>query len=183
MLVRVIWSHSPGNTYCVLFSRFSCVFSDKLQPRTFLTTFLSVPIAPLGNGESIRREAVRLLDLLAVTTGEPSAELKTLFDNYFNNKNLDYLYEMTRNSSAVNFINEINNNKPAIFIANAYGDSLFTPNQFPSFWNALKGNKHLEFSPGDHAGPELPGILGLPNAVWTRAGKCLFVCVICCCLC
>ncbi len=124
----------------------------------------------VGNGESIRKEAVRILDILAVATGEVSADLKTLFDDYFNNKNLQFLYDFTHNSSAVNFIPAINANKPAIFIANAYGDSLFTPNQFPAFWNALSGNKHLEFAPGDHAGPELPGILGLPDQVWTRAG-------------
>jgi predicted acyl esterase len=123
----------------------------------------------LGNGETIRTEAARFLQILADITGKPSEDLQTLFDDYFHNKNLDFLYDFTYNSSAVHFIDDINKNKPAMFIANALGDSLFTPNQFPDFFNQLTMPKHIEFAPGDHAGPELPGLLGLPNQVWTRA--------------
>lgn len=125
----------------------------------------------LGNGESIRKEAVRFLQGLAFLTGEVSDDLTELFDDYFHNKDLDFLYTFTYNSSAVNYLDQLNANKPAIFIANAFSDSLFTPDQFPyQFYNKLTVNKHLEFAPGDHAGPELPGLLGLPDQVWKRAG-------------
>jgi pimeloyl-ACP methyl ester carboxylesterase len=125
----------------------------------------------LGNGETIRKEAVRLLEALAEATGKPSAELEEVFDDYFSNSNLGFLYTYTYNSSALNFIDEINANGAAVFMANALGDSLFTPNQFPAFYDRLTGPKHLEFAPGDHAGPELPGLLGLPDQVWARAGE------------
>ena len=125
----------------------------------------------LGNGETIRKEAVRLLQVAAEVTGNPSPELEEIFDDYFHNTNLDFLYTYTYNSSAVNFIDTINANQPAIFIANALGDSLFTPNQFVTFFDKLTGPKHLEFAPGDHAGPELPGIFGIPDQVWTRAAE------------
>jgi len=49
------------------------------------------------------------------------------------------------------------------------GDSLFTPNQFPAFFDKLTVPKHLEFAPGDHAGPELPGLIGVYDQVWSRA--------------
>jgi predicted acyl esterase len=126
----------------------------------------------LGNGESIRKEAARFLQGLAYLTGEVGDDLELLFKNYFSNTDLDYLYSFTYNSSAVNFIDKINENKPAVFIANAFSDSLFTPDQFPErFYNKLTTNKHLEFAPGDHAGPELVGLLGLPDQVWNRASQ------------
>ena len=106
-------------------------------------------------------------------TGKPSDELYELFDDYFNNTNLDFLYEYTYNSSVVNHMEGLNKNNAAVFIANALGDSLFTPNQFLDFFtdSLTVSSKHLEFAPGDHAGPELEGLLGLPDAVWTRAGE------------
>lgn len=125
----------------------------------------------LGNGETIRMEAVKFLDVLGELTGKPSAELEELFDDYFNNQNLDYLYETTYPSSPVNYIDQINANGASVFIANALEDSLFTPNQFVDFFEKLTVPKHIEFAPGDHAGPELPGLLGLPNQVWDRAGE------------
>ena len=124
----------------------------------------------LGNGESIRKEAARALQALAYLTGEVGDDLELLFNDYFKNTDLDYMYTFVYNSSAVNFIDNINSNNPAVFIANAFGDSLFTPDQFPNkFYNKLTTNKHLEFAPGDHAGPELVGLFGLPDQIWTRA--------------
>lgn len=125
----------------------------------------------LGNGETIRKEAVRMLQLAAELTGKPSAELEEVFDDYFSNTDLEFLYTYTYNSSAGNFVEDINANGAAVFIANALGDSLFTPNQFPEFFAALTVPKHIEFAPGDHAGPEIPGLFGLPDQVWTRAGQ------------
>lgn len=126
----------------------------------------------LGNGESIRKEAARFLQGLAYITGEVPDDLAELFDDYFHNTDLEYLYSFTYNSSAVNYLDQINANKPAVFIANAFSDSLFTPDQFPyQFYNKLTVNKHIEFAPGDHAGPELAGLAGLPDQVWKRAGQ------------
>jgi predicted acyl esterase len=123
----------------------------------------------LGNGETIKTEAVRLLQVAAEALGHPSETLETIFADYFSNTNLDYLYEATAPSSAVNYIDGINKNGAAIFIAQGLGDSLFTPNQFPSYFDQLTIPKHIEFAPGDHAGPELPGLFGISNQIWSRA--------------
>eukprot|EP00604_Paraphysomonas_vestita_P002043 CAMPEP_0174819896 /NCGR_PEP_ID=MMETSP1107-20130205/3353_1 /TAXON_ID=36770 /ORGANISM="Paraphysomonas vestita, Strain GFlagA" /LENGTH=186 /DNA_ID=CAMNT_0016034175 /DNA_START=376 /DNA_END=933 /DNA_ORIENTATION=+ len=123
----------------------------------------------LGSGETIKTEAARLLQVAAVTLGKPSETLNTIFEDYFSNTNLDYLYEATAPSSAINFLDGMNQNGAAIFIAQALGDSLFTPNQFPSYFDKLTNPKHIEFAPGDHAGPEMTGLFGLPNQIWTRA--------------
>lgn len=126
----------------------------------------------LGQGETIKKEAARILQVSGELLGNVGEDLNMLFDDYFHNKDLEYMYSYTYNSSGVNFINEINANGASIFIANALSDSLFTPNQFPAFFKQLTTpNKHIEFAPGDHAGPEASGLFGIPNAAWTRANE------------
>lgn len=102
----------------------------------------------LGQGNTIRTEGIKELQLLAELTGTIGPDLQFLFDNYFEGTNLDQLKEIAMKSSPINVIDKINQNGASIFIANAYGDSLFTPNQFPAFFTALTGPKHLEFAPG-----------------------------------
>src|SRR6185436_3136527 len=60
-------------------------------------------------------------------------------------------------------LEDINANRPAVLIANAWGDTIFPPNQLVDFYNRLAGPKRLELRPGDHAIAELTGVLGLPN--------------------
>ncbi|GGY86804.1 hypothetical protein GCM10010300_33890 [Streptomyces olivaceoviridis] len=52
-------------------------------------------------------------------------------------------------------------------LANAWGDTVFPANQYASFYEKLTVPKRLELRPGDHATPELTGLFGLPNDVWT----------------
>lgn len=56
-------------------------------------------------------------------------------------------------------------------LGNAWGDSLFPPNQYADFYEKLTGPKRLEFRPGDHATSEATGLLGLPNDTWTSARR------------
>jgi predicted acyl esterase len=145
---------------------------SRVKSAVSMSCWIDLAQSFLGNGESIRKEAARFLQALGYLTGEVGDDLALLFTDYFSNTDLNYLYTFTFNSSAVNYIDQINANKPAIFIANAFSDSLFTPDQFPTrFYNKLTGNKHLEYAPGDHAGPELIGLLGLPDQVWNLAAQ------------
>ncbi len=64
---------------------------------------------------------------------------------------------------------QINQNHPAVFLANAFEDSLFVPSQVVNFYNQLSVPKYLMFSHGDHATAELTGALGFPNEVYTAA--------------
>jgi hypothetical protein len=124
----------------------------------------------LGNGETIRQGAMHALQGVAVVTGLASQEMLDLFTNYFGNKNIPSMLELAKKKSPKTVISDINTNGTAIFIANGYNESLFTPNQFPDFFKTLTTqNKHLEFAEGDHGIPELAGLFGFPNEVWTRA--------------
>lgn len=63
------------------------------------------------------------------------------------------------------YIKQLNKNKPAIMIANAFSDSLFGPSQLIPFFTALKTPKRLELAPGDHGGPERSALDGDSNEV------------------
>lgn len=144
---------------------------SRVKSAVAMSCWVDIAESFLGNGETIRIEAARILQVAAEITGKPSEGLEELFTDYFSNSNLDYLYDFTYNSSAENFVSSINKHNPAVFIANGLGDSLFTPNQFLPFFNdeLTVTSKHLEFAPGDHAGPEMVGLFGLPDQVWKRA--------------
>lgn len=114
----------------------------------------------LGYGNTIRTEGAGLLVAAAEATGTLGPDVSYIFNNYFHNTKLEELKTLLAQNDANYVLDGINKNKPAIFIANAYGDSLFTPNQFPAFFNKLVGPKHIEFAPGDHAGPEFSGLWG-----------------------
>jgi predicted acyl esterase len=119
-------------------------------------------------GASTRRpQAVALLQVAATLLGRPSSELNTVLSDYWNNRNIEGIKAFARVRSAATYINAINANHPAILMANAYGDSLFPPNQLVDFFGQLTGPKRLELAPGDHAVVEATGLVGLGNAVWT----------------
>ncbi|MCP3138167.1 CocE/NonD family hydrolase [Pyxidicoccus xibeiensis] len=128
-------------------------------------------VASLYGGETRRPQAVALLDLAARLLGRPSPELRTTVDNYFANRDIEGIKAWGRVRSAATYIGRINANAPAILMANAYGDSLFPPNQLASFFSQLTGPRRLEFAPGDHAVVEATGLLGLPNHVWTSVTR------------
>lgn len=71
--------------------------------------------------------------------------------------------------SAAYQVDRINANGPAVMMGNAWGDTIFPPNQYADFFEKLTGPKRLEFRPGDHATAEATGLLGLPNDTWTNA--------------
>jgi len=116
-------------------------------------------------------QAAYLLKFTAELLGHPSDEFEAILDDYFANTNVDGIKSWGDIRSAATYLAAIKANNPAILIANAYGDSLFEPNQLVSFFGQLTGPKRLEFAPGDHAIPELTGLLGLPNHVWTSTRR------------
>ncbi|AKF86919.1 acyl esterase [Myxococcus fulvus 124B02] len=128
-------------------------------------------VESLYGGDTRRPQAVALLDLAARFLGRPSPELRASIDNYFANRDIEGIKQWGRVRSASTYVDRINANAPAILIANAYGDSIFAPNQLVAFFNQLTGPKRLELAPGDHAVVEATGLVGLPNPVWTSVTR------------
>jgi predicted acyl esterase len=116
-------------------------------------------------------QAAGLLKLAGDLTGHPSAELNATLADFFANRNIPGLTAFAAPRSAKNVVGQINANGPAILMENAYGDSLFAPNQLADFFGQLTTPKRLELRPGDHAIPELTGLLGIQNDAWTSVHR------------
>lgn len=126
-------------------------------------------IDSIYSGRTQHVQAAGLLDGASLVTGRQSAELREIFDNFYSS-NLSKEQEMLnwgKKRSAATYMDQINQNGAAVMMANAWGDSIFPPNQYADFYEKLTGPKRLEFRPGDHATAELTGLFGLPNDVWT----------------
>ncbi|GIG63296.1 hypothetical protein Lfu02_76680 [Longispora fulva] len=111
-------------------------------------------------------QSVGFLGIAALITGKPSAELTGILGDFYANRDIDNIKSWAKIRSAATYLDGINAHQPAILMANAYGDSIFPPNQLVDFYGRLTGPKRLEFAPGDHAIVEGLGLAGLPNHVW-----------------
>jgi predicted acyl esterase len=123
-------------------------------------------------GDSTRhRQSSGLLQLAAGLVGHPGPELSGKLDDFAANRNVDQVVAWARARSAATYLDAVNANRPAVLIANGWGDSFFPPNQLLDFFGRLAGPKRLELRPGDHAIAELTGLLGLGNDVWTSVHR------------
>ncbi|MFI0825140.1 CocE/NonD family hydrolase [Streptomyces roseolus] len=130
-------------------------------------------IDSIYSGRTQHLQAAALLGGAGYLTGRPGPELEKVLGDFLSS-NLDQEDEMIawgRQRSAATHLDRINANGTAVMLGNAWGDTIFPPNQYASFYEKLQGPKRLEFRPGDHATAEATGILGLPNDTWTSAHR------------
>src|SRR5947207_15397719 len=137
-------------------------FDPRIRAVAATSTWTDLVESLYGN-HTRRPQAVWLLKILADVVGHPSDEMRTMINDYFANRNIDAITAWGHLRSAATYVDGINANHPAIFLANSYGDSIFPPNQLVDFYNRLTGPKHLEFAPGDHGLVEATGLFGLSN--------------------
>ncbi|MFE7706525.1 alpha/beta fold hydrolase [Streptomyces sp. NPDC057486] len=130
-------------------------------------------IDSIYSGRTQHLQAAALLGGAGLLTGRPSDELnRTLTD--FLGSDLAKEQDMIawgRKRSPATYPDRINANGAAVMMGNAWGDTIFPPNQYAAFYEKLSGPKRLEFRPGDHATAEATGLLGLPNDTWTDAHR------------
>ncbi|MET9834827.1 alpha/beta fold hydrolase [Streptomyces sp. NPDC006385] len=125
-------------------------------------------IDSIYSGRTQHVQAAALLDGASIVTGRQSAELRQIFDDFYASdltKEQDII-TWGKKRSAASYVDQLNKNGAAVMMANAWGDTVFPPNQYADFYEKLTGPKRLEFRPGDHATAELTGLFGLPNDVW-----------------
>ncbi|WP_238008648.1 CocE/NonD family hydrolase [Dactylosporangium sp. AC04546] len=123
-------------------------------------------------GDNTRhQQSAGLLGLAADLLGNPGTDLSGKLADFNANRNVDEVKAWARVRSPATYLDAINANRPAVLIANAWGDSFFPPNQLVDLFGRLSTPKRLELRPGDHAIAELTGIIGLDNAVWTSVRR------------
>ncbi len=128
--------------------------------------------ASLYANQTVSKQAVALLVASGSITGRPGPELAEITRKValgqYDGAVQDFLPKAA-SRGAIGEVEQLNRNGTAVLLANAFNDGLFPPNQFVDFYQRLTGPKRLVFSQGDHATAELPGALGLPNAVYDEA--------------
>ncbi|MET9568882.1 CocE/NonD family hydrolase [Streptomyces virginiae] len=130
-------------------------------------------IESIYSGRTQHLQAAGLLGAAGYLTGRPGPELQSILGDFLGSR-LDreqQMIEWGRKRSAAEQVDRINANGAAIMLGNAWGDTIFAPNQYAKFYERLTGPKRLEFRPGDHATAEGTGLLGLPNDTWTNAHR------------
>ncbi|GAA1930865.1 CocE/NonD family hydrolase [Streptantibioticus ferralitis] len=130
-------------------------------------------IDSIYSGRTQHLQATALLGASGYLTGRPSASLQQTLADFLASR-YDKEADMIawgRERSPATYVDQINANGAAIMLGNAWGDSLFNPNQLAAFYERLRTAKRLEFRPGDHATPEATGLFGLPNDTWNDARR------------
>ncbi|MFJ4466004.1 CocE/NonD family hydrolase [Streptomyces sp. NPDC089424] len=130
-------------------------------------------IDSIYSGRTQHAQAATLLQGAGALTGRPSAELRQVFDDFLASRleKEPELIAWGKKRSPATYLDRINDNGAAVLLANAWGDTIFPPNQYADFYERLTVPKRLELRPGDHATAEATGLLGLPNDVWTDTGR------------
>ncbi|MEU4602057.1 CocE/NonD family hydrolase [Kribbella sp. NPDC023972] len=126
-------------------------------------------IASLNPNETVALQSVAGLLALGNVTGRPGPEMASL-QTKFVSGNFDGAIAEAKQlapvRSAATVVDRINANRPAVFLANAFEDSIFPPAQYTDFFTRLTGPKRLLLAHGDHSTPEASGAIGLPNETW-----------------
>ncbi|MGI5403798.1 CocE/NonD family hydrolase [Streptomyces sp. CA-135486] len=118
-------------------------------------------------------QATAMLAGVGYVTGRPSEEFQRITADFFSSdvSKEPGLIAWGKKRSPLTYLDRINANGAAIMLGNAWGDTIFPPNQYADFYEKLTGPKRLEFRPGDHATAEGSGLLGLPNDTWTSTRR------------
>ncbi|MEV4920076.1 CocE/NonD family hydrolase [Streptomyces tirandamycinicus] len=161
-----------GMSYAAGISLLAAAHDDRIRAVAALSGWADLTDS-IYSGRTQHRQAAGLLLGTGYLTGRPGPELRQ-FAKDFLGANLEKEDEMLawgekRSPSA--HVDRINRNGTAVMLANAWGDTVFPPNQYAEFYERLTVPKRLEFRPGDHATAEAPGLLGLPNDVWDGARR------------
>lgn len=159
-----------GVSYGAGMALIGAAFDSRIRAVAALSCWTDLTYSLFANNTR-HLQSAGLLWLSAELTGTPSAELRQALTNFFANENVQDVITYSQARGAATYLDRINANHPAILMANAYGDSFFAPNQLSDFFTKLTGPKRLELRPGDHAIPELTGILGLPNDAWASTRR------------
>ncbi|UUY48386.1 CocE/NonD family hydrolase [Streptomyces yangpuensis] len=117
-----------------------------------------------------RVAAVRAL-IGAAAKARLSPQTQSVFDNVLTGSDVRGTLRWAEVRSPFTHIKELNRRQVPVFYAHAWHETLFPPNQTLRMFNELTGPKRLAVSIGDHSGPEMPGVLGLPNRIWTDAHR------------
>ncbi|MFE3502022.1 CocE/NonD family hydrolase [Kitasatospora sp. NPDC059160] len=123
----------------------------------------------LYSGQTRHTAAATRLARIEGLTGRKSPEFAAALDDLFGDHDLPDVIAWAKLRSPAAYLDRINANGAAVYLANGWSDSFFNPGQMTDFYRRLTVPKRLELRPGDHASQEFTGLLGFSNATWDDA--------------
>jgi predicted acyl esterase len=157
---------AAGVSYGAGISLLGSAFDPRIRAVVMMSGWTDLVYSLYGDNTR-HQQSAGLLSLAASLLGHPGADLTGKLADFGADRNVEQVKAWARVRSAATYLDAINANRPAVMIANAWGDSFFPPDQLVDFFGRLNTPKRLELRPGDHAIAEFTGILGLPNDAWT----------------
>ncbi|KPC62066.1 CocE/NonD family hydrolase [Streptomyces chattanoogensis] len=100
-----------------------------------------------------------------------SAHTRQAFSDILTNRNIPRALAWARQRSPQTYLKQLNKRRVPVFYAQGWHETLFPSNQSLKTFNGLTGPKRIDMSVGDHAGPEMTGLGGLPNHVTKDAKR------------
>ncbi|MFJ3924579.1 CocE/NonD family hydrolase [Streptomyces sp. NPDC090022] len=161
-----------GVSYGAGISLLAAAYDSRIKAVVALSGWADL-IESIYSGRTQHLQAAGMLGAAGYLTGRPGPELKQILGDFLGSnlaKEADMI-EWGRKRSPAAQVERINAGGAAVMLGNAWGDTIFPPNQYAAFYERLTGPKRLEFRPGDHATAEGTGLLGLPNDTWTSAHR------------
>lgn len=159
---------AAGISYGAGISLLGSAFDPRIRAVVMMSGWTDLVYSLYGD-QTRHQQSAGLLQLAAGLLGNAGPDLTGKLDDFNANRNVAQIMAWAGVRSAATYLDAINANRPAVLIANSWGDSIFPPNQLVDFYGRLAGPKRLELRPGDHAIAELTGVIGLPNDVWSSA--------------
>lgn len=100
-----------------------------------------------------------------------SPQTRSVFENVLADRDVQGTLRWAEQRSPYSHVKELNRRQVPVYFSHAWHETLFPTNQTLKMFNELTGPKRLDLSVGDHSGPEMTGMLGLPNRIWTNAHR------------
>ncbi|MFD3540926.1 CocE/NonD family hydrolase [Streptomyces sp. NPDC058662] len=124
----------------------------------------------LHENSTLHVAAVRAL-LGAASKARLSPRTRSVLDNVLDGRDIAGTLRWAQPRSPFGKVKELNRRQVPVFFSHAWHETLFPTNQTVRMFDELTGPKRLDLSIGDHCGPEMPGMLGLPNRIWADAHR------------
>lgn len=162
---------TAGISYGSGISLIGAAHDERVKAVAAMSSWGSLLEALYGN-QTPRLAWGEILTLTADLIGNPEPVIAENWD-IIKNQKLDQLpavIKWAEERSPINYVELLNQNNTAVYLAKAYGDNLFQPNSLLEMFSQLSTPKHMDLVTGSHATAELlPSLLGIgEDRVWNN---------------
>ncbi|MEW2413396.1 alpha/beta fold hydrolase [Streptomyces sp. NPDC046866] len=158
-----------GASYGSVISQLVAAHDDRVDAVVALSTW-----GDLGEVfQENRTRHVAAVETLLRAAGRArlSPQTQAVLENVLAGRDMEGALRWAEQRSPFGHVKELNRRRLPVYFSHAWHETLFPVNQTLKTFNELTGPKRIDLSVGDHSGPEMTGMAGLPNRIWTTAHR------------